>query len=773
MNKSIEYDDLNNIDVKTYGWSVRVIRSLAKILKVNMQLYADQQNLQGDIFLFNHFSRFETFIPQFLIYEETGAYCCSIASAEFFKKDTLFASYLSSVGVIPHNHQRLFVNLARQVFLGRKVIIFPEGGMVKDHCVLDQYGNYNIYSRITGERRKQHTGAAVLAQGIEVLKYIIRQAYTNKDHGQLNRWKEELTLDSLEQLLIIALKPTLIVPSNITFYPIRASENWLLKGVELFANGLTMRQTEELLVEGNILFKDTDMDLRLGRPINPHITWCWAHNYLLDQAVSEVKSLNDVFALAVQTNTIKHKLLNYYVRKNAKMTRNQYMKAIYENVTINLSHLSSALIMFCLKKGWDQISKRWFYAVLYIAIKALQKKDDVNLHSSLLNPEEYHGLEDGHCERFEQFIQASESTGLIVSSQEEYQFLPKLCEEFDFDVVRMENLIVVYSNEIAPIKAVKTVLLYAQKQGYDINQKQLATWHLNDEIRSLAWDRQQYSQLIYDDINRQETVTENPEPFLLQPKKGNGVGILLIHGLLASPAELKTYAEYLSQQGYTALAVRLKGHGTSPYDLREQTFQDWYDSVQRGLAIVSAYCNTVVAIGFSTGGGLAIKLAAENKERVSAVVAVAVPVKLVDRSILLIPLLHGTNRFVRWASSLEGVKSFIENTPEHPAINYRHVPVKSLYELRHLIDNVEKQLCNVVVPTLIINADDDPVVHLDSAQILLNGLGSKYKKYALIHANRHGILMENRGGIWDVIKDFLEKNVSLNITHNTVVESKR
>lgn len=68
------------------------------------------------------------------------------------------------------------------------------------------------------------------------------------------------------------------MPSNITFYPIRASENLLLKAVELFTDGLSVRQTEELLIEGNILLKETDMDLRMGAPVNPHDTWCWGIN---------------------------------------------------------------------------------------------------------------------------------------------------------------------------------------------------------------------------------------------------------------------------------------------------------------------------------------------------------------------------------------------------------------------------------------------------------------------------------------------------------------
>ncbi len=761
MNKKIVYDDLNDIDVKTYDWSIRVIRSLTKMLKVKMKLHADQQVVQGDIFLCNHFSRFETFIPQFLIYEETGAYSCAIASSEFFENDTVFAKYLNNIGVIPHDHQHLFPNLARQIFLGRKVIIFPEGGMVKDHRVLDKQGHYSIYSRITGERRKQHTGAAVLAQGVDAFKATVRNAYYNKNHDQLMQWKEELKLDSLDQLLATSLKPTLIIPSNITFYPIRSSDNFLLKSVGFFHDDLTSRHTEELLVEGNIMLKDTDMDLRMGKPVDPHDVWQWWNRYLLNTVVAtEFKSLDEIFSLYTSSKNWKQKLVGYYFRKNAKATRNQYMEEIYANVTINLSHLASTLIMYCMKCGQQQIKKHCFYKTLYVAIKELQNNKTINLHRSLLNPDEYNDLVEGKSKRFEHFICAAESSGLIVSYHNNYQFLPKLCEEYDFDTIRMENLIAVYNNEVEPIRIVLKTLIHAYQHCLTVSKEQLAVWAFNDEIISLAWDKQYYSNPRYDDINNKEVADENPAPLLLQSRKTNGVGVLLIHGLLASPAELRDVAEALAEQGYSVLVVRLKGHGTSPYDLRKQTVEDWFSSVQRGLKIITAYCDSVVAIGFSMGGALALKLAAENSDKVVAVVAVAVPIKFVDKSFLFVPLLHGTNRLVNWVSSIEGVKPFVENFSEHKRINYKNVPIKSLYELRRLMDElVEKQLHNIEMPALIIHADEDPVVDAESADIIMAGLESKCKKSIMIHSDRHGILMENIDGTWEIINNFLEKEI--------------
>lgn len=746
MNDKPNYPDLKDIDHTLYDWSLRVIGLLVKRLKVNIKLHAQPQSLQGDIFLFNHFSRFETFIPQFLIHQQTGKYSCSIASGEFFASDNLFATYLGNVGVIPHDHQRLFANLTRQIFLGQKVIIFPEGGMVKDHRVLDTHGKYNIYSRISGTRRKQHKGAAVLVQGIEIFKAAIRHAYRRNNIAQLQQWQQQLQLPSLEQLLATALKPTLIVPSNITFYPIRSSDNLLLKGVQLFTDGLTVRQTEELLIEGNILLKDTDMDLRLGEPIDPYSAKFSRQKFLLGQAAKQVQSCDDVFALHTHTTKWQDQLLAYYLCKNSKITRNQYSKAIYANVTVNISHLASVLIMLYLKHGKQHIAKSAFYTIIYAAIKALQKTPAIHLHRSLLNPDKYSGLQSGDCQQFEQFIARGKANELLSTADNTYKFLPKLREQFNFDAIRMENQIVVYSNEVEPIPAVIQALRTASNTTP--TAKQLALWALDDEMLSLAQDQQRHQ-----DPSDHKT-TADPSPYLLHPKHPNGIGVLLIHGLLAQPAQLQNYARYLLEQGYTVFAPRLKGHGTSPHDLRTRTLQDWYASVQTGLAIIRPFCQKVAIIGFSTGGALALKLAANNPN-IYAVITVAVPIKLMDKSFLFVPLLHGTNRILEWVSSIEGVKPFIANTPEYPATNYCQVPVKSLYEMRLLIDELDTLLPTITTPTLVLYANQDPVVHPDSSQIIMQKCTAQTKQITAIPADTHCILTDNIGGVWGVIDDFL------------------
>jgi len=765
-------EDWPDIDSAYYKRSVMLFAAVKKLLSVNLKLFADEQTLQGDIFLFNHFSRFETFIPQFLLYEKTGAYSCAIASGEFFNETNFLSNYLKEVGVFPHNHPRLFAMLAGQILRGRKVIIFPEGGMVKDRRVIDKQGRYSIYSRIAGNRRKQHTGPAVLGQGVEALKAAIRYAFNERDMDRLQHWKELLKFENFDELMDSALKPTLIVPSNITFYPIRVSENLLFKSVEMLSKGMTLRQSEELLIESNIMLKDTDMDIRMGNPVNPCCVWGKCTHYMMDKVAPNIVDLDDVFRLKTAPRNWQERLLGHYFVSNAKCSRNQYTHSIYANVTVNLSHLASTLIMSLISANRQQISKQQFYTVLYVAIKTLQKQTTIHLHRSLLNPYDYGDLVYGTNSRFDQFICIAKDAELISEQDGCYHFLPKLCADHDFDQIRLENPIAVYNNEVQPLRTIRNHVMGAERGYSDIDPCQLAAWHFEDEQINLAFERQSFSPKTSDAITEQlETVTEDPSPFFIQAKEPNGYGILLIHGLLASPAELREYGHYLARQGYTVLGIRIQGHGTSPYALRELSYQQWFQSVKKGFNILLAHCPKIFVIGFSTGGALGLKLAAENHSEILGVVAVSVPIKFVNSSFMLVPLVHNTNTFVQWMSSFEGVKPFIENAPEHPDINYHNTPVRALYELRMLIQELEKLLPDVKVPSLLIYADQDPVVAIQSAQTVFEKLGAIDKKLHIIHADRHGILMENIDNTWCLIDDFLKQQSHLLANENLQVHS--
>ena len=730
----------------TYEWTSRLFTLLRKVLAVNLKLHhRDAQIADGDIFLFNHFARFETFIPQYLIYMESGAYCRSIAGREFFVEGDPFTNYLIRVGAVPDDLPGLLPFLAKEILRGRKVVVFPEGGMVKDKRVLDPRGSYSVYSRTAEQRRKQHAGAAVLALALEAFKRAVIKAHDAGNARRLDAWAESLELEGGDALLEAARRPTHIVPANITFYPIRVGDNLLRQGAELLNRGLSRRLSEELLIEGNILLRDTDMDIRLCKPVRVTDRWRWWDRQLLDRVAGRLDSLADAFALRPDAGRWDRRLLATRLRRNAMRLRDDYMHRMYMGVTVNLSHLASSLVLGLVDRDQSAIEDARFQRLLYVAVKRLQSEAEVHLHRSLRNPQSYGGLLVGECAGLEQFLRTASKSDLIHQVDGDYRFQPKLRAEHTFDAVRLENLVEVYANEAAPLRGVAYSVREALDGADSLTPETLARMRFDDELIGYEWDRLQFSKPRHREINVAETATESGEPYLLMPHNPRPLGVVLVHGFLASPAEMRDFADELCELGFPVLGVRLKGHGTSPWDLRERSWQDWQDSVRRGFSIMAELAPRVALVGFSTGGALSLILASERPERLAGVVAASVPMKFQDRGMRFVPLVHGANRLVRWVSSFEGIKPFQSNDSEHPHINYRQMPVRGLYELTELVDALKASLAQVACPVTLIQGSDDPVVVPESGSSLLDSLAHVPVELRMVDSHRHGILNEDIG----------------------------
>lgn len=745
------------INLSTYQWSVRIFSTLKRLLSVNIKMHHDRgQVAKGEIFLFNHFARFETFIPQYLIYQETGAYCRAIAGNEFFTRDDALANYLLSVGAVPQNHPRLIPYLAEEILRGRKVIIFPEGGMVKDRRSQDTRGSYSIYSRTALERRKHHTGAAVLSLAVDILKQSIQLAFEQEDKPRIRHWMERLEFTDPLELQAAAARPSTIVPANITFYPMRVGDNLLHSGFELINRGISRRLSEELLIEGNILLKNTDMDIHLGDLLYSRDYWSWWVRPIIRQLASEMGSLDELLSRQAAGKTLGQRLLNRRLRQNALRLRNDYMRAIYDEVTINLSHLAALIIYGLLEKEQQAVEVGLFHRMLYLAVKAAQKLPRINLQRSLKNPDSYGELMLGRCDGLDQFFRTAAQLELIEQEGGHYLFMPKLCEEHEFDQIRLENMVEVYANEARPVTGMQEMIRSVIECARSLTTLQIAEHYFDDERIAYRWDKASYSKPRHQELNSRETATQSAEPFLILPQQPNRLGIVLVHGFLASPAEVKPFAEKLCHLGFAVIGPRLKGHGTSPWDLRERNWTDWLASVQRAYRIMQSYCEQICLIGFSTGGALSLLQAAEQPDGLAGVVAISAPVKFRNRNMIFVPLVHHANKLVSWLRAYEGIMPFRPNDTEHPDINYSTMPVHSLFELRLMVNQLLKRLQDVHAPALIIQGDEDPVVVPDSAKRVYNSISSKLKQLEWVRSQRHGILNENIDNTQGIIIQYLK-----------------
>lgn len=742
---------------ETYDWCVKNFERVEENFGLNVNVHLDDKTLEeGQIFLFNHFARFETGIPPYIFYKRGGYFTRTIAHQELFDASEKLSKFMRGGGAVPNNLPGLLPFLASEILRGRKVVIFPEGGMIKDRRVMDDTGKFGIFSKTAMAFRKHHRGAAILALTLDLFKRRIKDLHEDGDTERLERWKNSLELDSVEELLKQANKPTNVVPSTITFYPIRISDNIATKLAEFFVKKLPQAALEEIIIEGNILLKDTDMDVRFGEPIEIHKTWHWWERMLLKKYFLGVNSLEELFSLRNKADTWSEQLLAQFISKETDKIRDQYMSRLYEGVTVNLAHITAVTITELMKQGTYSLPKHVFHKMIYMSFKKLQADPDVHLHSSFFRPREYKNLYRGKSFLLKRNIRTNKIAGLIKEDKKNYYFQEKVLEESDSSLIRMENPIQMRVNEVSPVAQVKKTISDTIKKIDKTTDRDVASYMFDDEIRAVAFNKERFRKKRHEDINKQETITESTDPYLLPQKKKAKKGVLLIHGFLSSPPELEELGLKLHKQGHAVLGMRVSGHGTSPWDLENRTYENWLGSVIRNYKILSAFCDEIYMIGFSGGGALALKHASTNPEKLAGVASVCTPIVLRDKMIHLVPFLHILNKMFSYLPKLESLVPFRKNKSDYPKINYANMPVSALNELRYLVQMVKKKLKYIKCPITVLQGTDDPVVNPKAANYIFKTLTTDQKVIHMIDTARHGIIYDDVGETHKLLIEFVK-----------------
>jgi len=218
-------------------------------------------------------------------------------------------------------------------------------------------------------------------------------------------------------------------------------------------------------------------------------------------------------------------------------------------------------------------------------------------------------------------------------------------------------------------------------------------------------------------------------------------GVLLLHGMSDGPYSLRALGEYLQQQGYTVVGLRLPGHGTAPSGLKYITMEDMSAAVRVAMAHLAGELGArpIHMVGYSNGATLALEYSIEAMEgNVSPTPASLV---LISPSIRV----HAAAALASFKDGLAAVPglgklAWLNIVPEFDPFNYNSFATNAGDVTHRLTRSVESRVAarartnpdRVLPPVLVFKSTVDSTVNTDAV------VDSLLK---LLKPNRHELVL--------------------------------
>ncbi|AKF25017.1 acyltransferase [Sulfurovum lithotrophicum] len=701
----------------TVWFSSFAIGIIRKLSGANITVSGEEIPDSPVLFVANHFTRFETFVVPHMLYEKYGRISRSLADDKVLAG--LLGKFMRSMGTLSNRNRNRDCIIIEDLLKGSADwVIYPEGYMVKNKRITFENGEFCVHS--PEYEGPVHTGAAVLALKARLAQYRARYGRTDRHKHFCSSMG--VNADDIDKSLELK-----IIPVSITYYPIRPGENRLLLLIDRIFHLRNTRFFEELEIEINLLM-DAHMDLRFGKAVT-------LDSYL-GEFMEDEKVLYDKEKLDAAIDTQR------------KVLTGDVMRRVYSKMQIHFDHM---FILSLVTMPTVKVCPSYLKTLIYKNARSLRNMEGYNLHSEL-QKELFRLILDESYEPFRSAVDLALTQHILyLDSDGEYLFDRSLLEkEYPFHKVRVKNTLQVILNEI---KWQENIVEMAKENSKFTEQELREDNFRHLREREWAYFKEEYQSY----LGKEPAPDDKGAPIIFYDSK-NEVGVVLSHGYMAAPKEMRSLAEYLFERGINVYVLRLRGHGTAPEALKHVSAQDWETDFERAFTAMRQVCSKVFIGGFSTGGLLALLHAAQY--RVDGVIAVNSAMKLHDlRVSYVVPTLHFFNEMISYLNA-KGIKEWIDNSnTEQPEVNYTKHPLSSVAQMEKVMSKTRKALKQIRDPILIIQGDNDPVVKRESARLIYDRVGSKDKKLLLLPRKQHGILSDKgHQEVFEAIYRFIQSH---------------
>jgi len=244
---------------------------------------------------------------------------------------------------------------------------------------------------------------------------------------------------------------------------------------------------------------------------------------------------------------------------------------------------------------------------------------------------------------------------------------------------------------------------------------------------------------------------------------GGRSGVLLIHGLTGTPAEMRFVGNGLHRAGFTVLGMQLAGHCGDEADLLATGWKDWYASVVDAAARLRDEVDHLFVAGLSMGAVLALKLAIDRPREVDGVGLYGTTffhdgwaTPMIGRLAFLLPLGVrlgiGRNRMSMesppYGIKDERIRKRIVDamlSGDSQAGGLAGFPWPSLAEFTSLSQHVRNRISRVRAPCIVVHSADDDIASLRNVRIVERGVRAPVET-VLLDDSYHMVTVDRQRG---------------------------